>query len=110
MSRPTDRTDLLSLDDAKRILLLFHSIPHAYECLAPGVDLDEFRLALKWQPIRPEDRDEIAESWHRWCLYFGLRNDVVDYRYSTLDNPGRDVERPIHPRTAEAEISERRGI
>ncbi len=110
MSRPTDRTELLNLDDAKRILGLFGTIPHAFECLAPNVDLAEFRRALKWQGIRPEDADEIHTAWGRWRRYFGLRNDVLDYAYTSLTNPGRDVDHPLHPRDVEAKLSERRGV
>lgn len=108
MSRPTDRTELFSLDDAKRMLSLFGSIPNAFECVAPCVPMDEFRRALKWQGIHPKDADEIREAWGRWRRYFGIRNDVVDYRYTNFANPGRDVGNPLHPRDAEARISEDR--
>jgi len=108
MSRPTERTRLFSLDDAKRIVDLFGSIPNASRLLGEPLPEAEMRRALSFKPITPADNDKLRKAWDRWCRYFGLRNDVVDYRWATMENPGRHVLDPVHPRDALVEQAERR--
>ena len=101
--RPRTRTDVFNLDDARRILDLFGTVPNAHTKLAPECPLADVRRALQGKRITPATKAALGASWARWRRYFGLRNDVIDYRWENLDNPGRKQGHNVHPRDIEIE-------
>ena len=91
MTRPREKTTLYSLDDGRRILSLFGTVPNALSNLAltHHLSASDLRDALTGQPVRPGTTHMVERAWETWRRYFMTRNDVISFSLHELDNPDR---------------------